>query len=63
MHESYTEMAAEALREVGVLILVFSLLDRLIAGSITLLWTLSATAIRGASFFLGCMLERGRVGA
>jgi len=56
-------MAAEALREVGVLILVFSLLDRLIAGSITLLWTLSATAIRGASFFLGCMLERGRVGA
>ncbi len=58
MRKTYTEMVGEALREVGVLVLVFSLLDRLIAGRITLTWVLSAIAVSIVVFVYGCFLER-----
>ncbi len=58
--KSYAEMLAEALREIGVLTLVFALLDRIVAGRITVSWTLMALSISVASFLLGCVLERMR---
>ena len=60
MRKSYGEMAGEALREIGVLVLVFSVLDRMIAGNITAIWTAVTLAISVVSFLLGCMLERIR---
>ena len=58
MLKTYTEMVAEALREIGVLVLVFSLLDRLVAGRITVAWTVTATAVSVVTFATGCYLER-----
>ena len=57
MRKSYAQMVAEALREIGVLVLVFSLLDRLVAGRITFVWVLFAVLVSFAVFFYGCYLE------
>ncbi len=58
--KSIDEMVGEALREVGVLILVFAILDRLVAGSITWIWTVAAILISASAFLYGCVLERRR---
>ena len=53
-------MVSEALRELGVLIGVFAILDRLIADSITLLWSLTAIGVSALCFTAGGFLERRR---
>jgi hypothetical protein len=58
--KSVEGMTGEGFRDVGILILVFALLDKVIAGSITGWWTLTAIAISGAFFSAGCYLERRR---
>jgi hypothetical protein len=57
------EMIAEGFREVGVLIFVFALLDRVIQGRITFWWTMTAVAVSAAFFAAGCYLERRRSNA
>jgi hypothetical protein len=53
-------MIGEGLREVGVLILVFAILDKVITGNITLWWTTTAL-LSGLLFFTGgCYIERKR---
>ncbi len=63
MRKTYTEMVGEVLREIGVFILVFSLLDKLIAGRITFIWVWSAIAVSFVIFSYGCFLERRRINA
>ena len=63
MKKTYAEMLADALREIGVLTLVFALLDRIVAGRITMAWTVAALSLSVASFLLGCELERRRPNA
>jgi hypothetical protein len=59
--KSWAEMSADALREAGVLVLVFGLLDRYMfdrgppAG-----WTASVLGLALLSFVLGGVLERTR---
>jgi hypothetical protein len=54
------QMIGEGLREVGVLVLVFAILDKVIAGNITVWWT--AIALAGGLLFFagGCYIERKR---
>jgi hypothetical protein len=54
------EMAGEGFREVGVLVFVFALLDRIIDGKITPWWTVSAVAVSALFFSAGCYIERRR---
>jgi hypothetical protein len=62
LNESSTveQMIGEGLREVGVLVLVFAILDKVIAGNITVWWT--AIALLGGLLFFsgGCYIERKR---
>jgi len=53
-------MFGEALREVGELVLVFALLDKVIKGDITPWWTVAAIAVASAIFLMGCYIERRR---
>lgn len=53
-------MIGEAFREVGVLTLVFAILDSIISNKNTLLWTTLALAISTVAFALGCYIERNR---
>lgn len=53
-------MLAEGFREIGVLILVFALLDKLVSGSITWQWTLAAIFISSLTFGAGVYIERRR---
>jgi uncharacterized membrane protein YdbT with pleckstrin-like domain len=53
-------MIAEAFREIGVLIFVFSLLDKIVTGYMTLLWASVVVAISVAFFVAGVVLERTR---
>jgi len=57
------EMIAEGFREVGVLVFVFALLDRVIQGRITFWWTTIAVALSATLFAAGCYLERRRPNA
>jgi hypothetical protein len=54
------EMIGEGFREVGVLVFVFAILDKLIAGSITGGWTATAIAISLGFFWAGCFIEKRR---
>jgi hypothetical protein len=58
--EPVSKMLAEALREIGVLILVFSVLDKIVAGGITLQWTVFAVLLSAIVFSSGVLLERKR---
>jgi hypothetical protein len=54
------EMIAEGFRDVGILVLVFAILDRVITGGITVMWTLTAMAIATFFFGAGLYIERKR---
>jgi hypothetical protein len=54
------EMIGEGLRDVGILILVFAVLDKLVNGQITLWWTLAAVSVSALVFASGCYVERIR---
>jgi hypothetical protein len=56
--ESVSKMFGEALREIGVLILVFSVLDKIVAGSITIQWAVNV--VSAISFVSGVLVERKR---
>jgi hypothetical protein len=56
--ESTNQMVAEAFREIGVLIFVFSLLDKIVAGNITFLWASVVVALSVSFFIAGIVLER-----
>ncbi len=58
--ETVEQMVGEAFREVGILILVFAILDKLVSGSITGKWTLTAFGISAFFFSAGVYLERRR---
>lgn len=58
--ESVSKMLGEALREIGVLILVFSVLDKIVAGGITIRWAIVAFSLSAVSFSLGVLMERNR---
>jgi hypothetical protein len=58
--EPVKKMLAEALREVGILIFVFAILDKMVSGSITIRWTLEAFAASAGFFGMGVSLERIR---
>jgi hypothetical protein len=58
--ESVSKMAGEAFREIGILIFVFALLDKLVSGTITTRWTVVATALSVLFFSAGVLLERIR---
>jgi hypothetical protein len=58
--KQFEEMAGEGFRDVGILVFVFSLLDRIIDGKITRWWTLSAVLISAFFFLAGCYIERRR---
>jgi hypothetical protein len=58
----FEEMVADGLREVGVLVFVFSILDRMIDGKITTIWTLVAIGTSGLFFCAGLYIERRRPG-
>jgi hypothetical protein len=53
-------MIAEGFREVGVLVFVFALLDKVVQGKITFWWTMIAVALSATCFTAGCYLERRR---
>jgi hypothetical protein len=54
------EMVGEAFRDIGILVFVFALLDRIIDGKINGWWTLTAIAIAAGFFLAGCYFERRR---
>jgi hypothetical protein len=58
--QSVNEMVAEALREIGVLILVFSVLDKIVAGSISVQWAAIVIFISTVAFVSGVLIERKR---
>jgi len=58
--EPVEKMLAEGFREVGVLILVFAILDKLVSGSITWNWTLTALISSSLVFSAGVYIERRR---
>lgn len=58
--KQFEEMAGEAFRDIGILVFVFSILDRIIDGKITPWWTVSAIGISACFFLAGCYLERRR---
>lgn len=58
----FEEMIGDGLREIGILIFVFALLDPLISGKITLAWTLAALGVSGWFFGMGLYVERRRPG-
>jgi hypothetical protein len=58
--ESVNKMVGEALREIGVLILVFSVLDKIVAGSISVQWAAVVIFISAVSFISGVLIERKR---
>jgi hypothetical protein len=58
--ESVNQMVGEALREIGVLIFVFSFLDKFVAGSITIQWTMFAILFSTLFFTIGVLVERKR---
>jgi hypothetical protein len=53
-------MFGEGLRDVGILVLVFAILDRIIDGGITGWWTLTAVAVSAGFFLSGVYVERRR---
>lgn len=57
---SIEDMFGEGLREVGELVLVFAILDKVIRGDITPWWTVAAIAVASALFLMGCYIERRR---
>lgn len=54
-------MLGEAFRDVGILVFVFALLDRIIGGKITVWWTITVIAISVGFFLAGCYLETRRI--
>lgn len=59
--ETYVlEATAEGLREAGLLWLVFSMLDRLLTGSLTLLWTAGNVGGAGLLWTVGTLVEARR---
>lgn len=56
----FEEMAGEGFRDVGILVFVFALLDRIIDGKITGWWTVSAVCVALLFFLGGCYIERRR---
>jgi hypothetical protein len=58
----FEEMVADGLRETGVLVFVFSILDRVIDGKITTNWTLVAMGVSALFFGSGLYIERRRPG-
>ena len=59
--KSYDEMIADALREIGVLVLVFAVLDKLVVGQFSFSWNLVASFASSLLFLAGCYLERIRI--
>jgi hypothetical protein len=58
--DSVSKMSGEAFREIGILIFVFSLLDKLVSGTITTRWTATAIGLSVLFFGAGVFLERIR---
>ena len=58
--EPVEKMLGDGFREVGVLVLVFALLDRILSGNITIRWTLAALALGILFFCTGLYIERRR---
>ena len=59
--KSWGEMSADALREAGVLVLVFGLLDKYMFGpGPSAGWTAVVVSVALLSFVLGSVLERTR---
>jgi hypothetical protein len=53
----FEERLPEFCREVGVLWLVFSMLDRLVASNLTLLWFVSNFSVSVAAYLFGIYIE------
>ena len=53
-------MVGDAFRESGILVFVFAILDKVIAGSITLGWTALVFVVALALFGMGMIIERRR---
>lgn len=58
--DSVKKMLGEGFREVGVLIFVFALLDKLVSGTITRSWTILTMSFSTFFFCAGLLLERMR---
>ena len=59
--KSWGEMSADALREAGVLVLVFAMLDKCMFGSgPSAVWTAAIVALALGGFLAGGVLERMR---
>jgi hypothetical protein len=58
--EPVEKMLAEGFREIGILVLVFAILDKLVSGSITWKWTLSTLICGFLLFGAGIYIERKR---
>jgi hypothetical protein len=58
--EPVDKMIGDALREAGILVFVFAILDKVIAGSITVTWTAVALAAAVVLFGMGMYMERRR---
>ena len=58
--EPVEKMVGDAFRESGVLVFVFAILDKLVAGSITLTWTSVAFVVALVLFGMGVVIERRR---
>ena len=55
--ELFKEHVAEAARECGILWLVFALLDKVVAGTVTLPWTLCNLSGAVAAWTIGMYIE------
>ena len=53
-------MIADAFREIGILVFVFAILDKMISGTITIGWTIAAIALALGFFGMGLYIERSR---
>jgi hypothetical protein len=58
--ESVNQVIAETFREIGILIFVFSLLDKIVTGYMTLLWASVVVALSVTFFVAGIVIERTR---
>lgn len=61
MRKQIEEMLGDFLRDAAVLVLVFALLDKVMAQRLTLWWVCGTIAISGLLLILGILLERWRL--
>jgi hypothetical protein len=58
--DSVNKMCGDAFREIGVLIFVFALLDKIVSGTITRRWTILTMSFSTFFFLAGVLTERMR---